>query len=188
MRKVFLTFLFIFLSHICSAPLIDFRLKLERFRLVSEDVEKKFHESEFSKFINDLGHRESGNNWLSVNRIGCFGEWQFAESTLRYLGYRKITLKKFKSNPGIFPRDMQRAALKNLIKVNLIYLRDYYHFIGDTIKGIVITKSGLIAASHLGGAGSLKKFLNSDGRVNKKDILGTSIYDYLRKFNDYDLE
>ena len=83
---------------------------------------------------------------------------------------------------------MQRAALKNLIKVNLIYLKDYEHFIGDTIKGILITKSGLIAASHLGGAGSLKKFLNSNGRVNKKDILGTSIYDYLRKFNDYDLE
>jgi hypothetical protein len=188
MKIVFLTLFFIFLSHICSAPAIDFRLNLIRFRSVSEDVKKKYHESEFTRFINDLGHRESGNNWLSVNRIGCFGEWQFAESTLRYLGYRKITLKKFKTNPDIFPREVQLEALKTLIMVNLSYLTYYEHFLGDTIKGVVISKSGMIAASHLGGAGSLKKFLNSNGRINKKDIFGTSIYDYLKKFGDYDLE
>jgi len=188
MKKIFLTILFIFGSVICSAPLIDFRMKLIKFRSISEDLNKKYHESEFSRFINDLGHRESGNNWLCVNRIGCFGEWQFAESTLWYLGYRKITLKKFKANPDIFPRELQAQALKTLIKVNLIYLLDYEHFVGDSIKGIVITKSGMIAASHLGGAGSLKKFLNSNGRVNKKDVFGTSIRDYLRKFDNYDME
>jgi len=32
----------------------------------------------------------------------------------------------------------------------------------------------MIAAAHLGGAWTLKKYLNSDGRINKKDILGTS--------------
>ena len=188
MKIVFLTLFFIFFSHICSAPAIDFRLNLIRFRSVSEDVKKKYYESEFTRFINDLGHRESGNNWLSVNRIGCFGEWQFAESTLRYLGYRKITLKKFKANPDIFTREVQLEALKTLIMVNLSYLTYYEHFLGDTIKGVVISKSGMIAASHLGGAGSLKKFLNSNGRINKKDIFGTSIYDYLKKFGDYDLE
>jgi hypothetical protein len=46
----------------------------------------------------------------------------------------------------------------------------------------------MIAASHLGGAGSLEKFLNSNGRINKKDVLGTSIFDYLKKFSYYDLE
>ena len=188
MKIVFLTLFFIFFSHICSAPAIDFRLNLIRFLSVSEDVKKKYYESEFTRFINDLGHRESGNNWLSVNRIGCFGEWQFAESTLRYLGYRKITLKKFKANPDIFTREVQLEALKTLIMVNLSYLTYYEHFLGDTIKGVVISKSGMIAASHLGGAGSLKKFLNSNGRINKKDIFGTSIYDYLKKFGDYDLE
>jgi len=187
MKIVFLTLFFIFFSHICSAPAIDFRLNLIRFRSVSEDVKKKYYESEFTRFINDLGHGESGNNWLSVNRIGCFGEWQFAESTLRYIGYRKITLKKFKANPAIFPREVQLEALKTLIMVNLSYLTYYEHFLGDTIKGVVISKSGMIAASHLGGAGSLKKFLNSNGRINKKDIFGTSIYDYLKKFGDYDL-
>ena len=188
MQKVLLTFLFIFISHICSAPTMDVRSKMLKIRSLSENFEKKYHESEFSRFINDLGFRESGNNWLSVNRIGCFGEWQFAESTLRYLGYKKITLRKFKANPDIFPRELQLEALKALIKINLCYLMNYEHFVGDSIKGVLITKSGMIAASHLGGPGSLKKFLNSNGRINKKDVLGTSIYDYLKKFSDYDLD
>ena len=188
MKKIFLAILFFFVSLICSAPVIDFRLKLSKLNLISAELEKKYHEAEFIRFINDLGHRESGNNWLCINSIGCFGEWQFAESTLKYLGFRKITLKKFKINPYIFPRELQAEALRALIKVNLIYLKDYEHFKGDSIKGILITKSGMIAASHLGGAGSLKQFLNSHGRINKKDSYGTSISDYLKKFSSYDLK
>ncbi len=188
MRKVILTFLFICVSHICSAPKIDFREEMLKFRLLTESTYRKHHESEFYRFIQDLGHKESGNNWLSINRIGCFGEWQFEESTLKFLGYKKITLKRFKANPQIFPREVQLKALKNLIRVNLIILLDYEHFIGDTIRGVVITKSGIIAASHLGGAGSLQKFLDSEGKINKRDVLGTSIYDYLKKFSYYDLE
>ena len=187
-KKIFLTLLLTFVFIVCSAPVIDFRLKLSHFSMISADYEKKFHEAEFIRFINDLGYRESRNNWLSVNRIGCFGEWQFAESTLRYLGFRKITLRKFRADPAIFPREMQVEALKALIKVNLIYLKDYEHHIGDTIRGIGVTRSGMIAASHLGGAGSLKKFLDSGGRVNKKDLFGTSVGDYLKRFSEYDID
>jgi hypothetical protein len=188
MRKVSLTFLCILVSVICSAPNSDFRLRLQEFRAVSELLERNYHESEFSRFVNDLGYRESGNNWMSVNQIGCFGEWQFRESTLRFLGYRSITLRKFIKNPAIFPRDQQLTALKTLIKVNLSKLMSYEHFIGDSINGIRITKSGMIAASHLGGAGTLQRFLDSRGKVNSKDVLGTSITDYLKKFSYYDLE
>ncbi len=186
MRKIFLTFLFVFIFRLCIAPTIDLRLGMLKIKAFSEFVNEKYHESEFSRFIYDLGNTESGNNWLCINKIGCFGEWQFDESTLKCLGYNKITLRKFKSNPKIFPRELQIQVLKTLIRVNLMILMDYEHFIGDTIKGIVITKSGMIAASHLGGAGSLEKFLNSKGRVNAKDIFGTSIYDYLKKFSYYD--
>jgi len=153
-----------------------------------EFINVKYHESEFSRFINDLGTSESGNNWQCVNLIGCFGEWQFYESTLKYLGFRSITLKKFKKHPEIFPRELQMKALKSLIRVNLSLLMNYEQFIGDSINGVVITKSGMIAASHLGGAGSLQKFLESDGRINRKDVLGTSILDYLKKFRNYDLD
>jgi hypothetical protein len=188
MKRVFLLSVVLFLFQICTAPKIDLRLRMAKFRMASEYATKMHHESEFRRFINDLGFRESGNNWLSINRIGCFGEWQFSESTLRYLGYRKITLRRFRANPGIFPREMQEKALRALIRVNRALLSDYEHYIGDSINGIRITRSGMIAASHLGGAGSLKKFLDSGGKINRKDILGTSVYDYLRIFSNYNLE
>jgi hypothetical protein len=188
MRRVFLSLIFILITHICSAPNIGFRLGILKFRTFSETISKKYHDKELSRFIHDLGYKESGNNWQSINLIGCFGEWQFEESTLKYLGFRKITLRKFRANPEIFPRELQLKALKSLIRVNLLHLIDYERFIGDSINGVVITKSGMIAASHLGGAGSLQKFLDSNGKKNSQDVLGTSIYDYLKKFRHYDLE
>jgi hypothetical protein len=188
MRKVFLSLLFVLFSGICSAPSLDFKLALLKITEAWNLLERQYHESELSRFITDLGYRESGNNWQSVNKIGCFGEWQFQESTLWHLGYTGITLHKFIKNPEIFPPELQLAALKNLIQINLSHLSDYEHFIGDSIKGIRITKSGLIAAAHLGGALSVQQYLDSRGRVNKKDVLGTSIYDYLKIFSYYDLE
>jgi hypothetical protein len=188
MRKIFLILLFTFISHICSAPNLDFRIGMFKFKSLSEVIIEKYHDSEFDRFVNDLGFRESGNNWQSINQIGCFGEYQFHETTLWYLGYRKITLKKFIENPQIFPPELQLKALKSLIKVNLLLLNKYEHYVGDTVKGIVITKSGMIAASHLGGAGSLQKFLSSKGVIDKTDVFGTSVSDYLRTFRYYDLE
>lgn len=188
MKKALLAGYFIFISLICSAPNIDFRLEMLKVRSFSESVKKKYYESELSRFISDLGYRESGNNWLSVNQIGCFGEWQFDESTLKYLGFRTITLEKFIADPQIFPRELQLKALRTLMRVNRIHLMNYEHFIGDSINGVVITKSGMIAAAHLGGAGSMQKFLRSNGSINSKDVLGTSILDYLKKFRHYDLE
>jgi len=184
----FLTLVFLSISGICAAPAIGYRVKMENFRRLSEYIAREHYRSEFARFIKDLGKSESGNNWQSINRIGCFGEWQFAERTLHYLGHKHITVHKFKKDPTIFPPDLQLKVLKSLIKVNLISLKGYEQFVGDTIRGVPITRSGMIAASHLGGARSLKLFLNSKGRINRADILGTSIVDYLRKFSYYDLD
>jgi hypothetical protein len=188
MKIVFLTYIFISISRIAAAPGIDFQLKGRVLLSGTRYVEMRYHQAEFSRFIKDLGFRESGNNWLSVNCIGCFGEWQFAESTVHYLGYRGITLKKFQKDPDIFPRDMQQKVLESLIKINRALLKDYEHYIGTSIDGVEITRSGLIAASHLGGAQTVKLFLASNGRINKRDALGTSIFDYIRRFHDYDLD
>lgn len=188
MKIIFLMCFFMYVTQIVSAPTKGLLLRTTILKEAIKFIDKKYHEEEFDRFINDLGHRESGNNWLSVNCIGCFGEWQFAESTVHFLGYKNITLRKFKSDPNIFPREMQRKVLESLIKVNLVLLKDYEHYIGDTIKGVVVTKSGLIAASHLGGARSVKLFLASEGRVNKADVLGTSVRDYMKRFGIYELD
>ena len=139
-KKTFLLILFFFISVVCIAPVTDFRLKFSEMSKLSAEIGLQNQELEFFRFINDLGYRESGNNWLCINQIGCFGEWQFAESTLRYLGFRKVTLSKFKADPSIFPRETQIGALKALIRINLIYLKDYEHYIGHSIKGITSNK------------------------------------------------
>jgi len=187
MKILFLTLFFMCLVQLVSAPTKDFTLRTLMIRNAMKYLENRHHELEFLRFINDLGRRESGNNWQCVNIIGCFGEWQFAESTVQFLGFKNVTLKKFKANPYIFPRELQWKVLESLIKVNLVLMKDYEHFIGDTIKGVPITKSGMIAAAHLGGARSVKLFLTSDGRLDKEDVLGTAVSNYMKRFSFYDI-
>jgi hypothetical protein len=176
------------LVQLVSAPTKDFPLRTLMIRNAMKYLENRHHELEFLRFINDLGRRESGNNWQCVNIIGCFGEWQFAESTVQFLGFKNVTLKKFRANPYIFPRELQWKVLESLIKVNLVLMKDYEHFIGDTIKGVPISKSGMIAAAHLGGARSVKLFLTSDGRLDKEDVLGTAVSNYMKRFSFYDID
>ena len=40
-----------------------------------------------------------------------------------------------------------------------------------------MTRTGILKAAHLGGAGGVNKFLNSN--VNATDVHGTSIADYM---------
>jgi hypothetical protein len=188
MKILFLTLLFMCLMQGISAPTKGYSQRRMMITDATKLAERIHHENEFNRFINDLGRRESGNNWMSINLIGCFGEWQFAESTIHYLGFRQVTLKKFRKNPEIFPPDLQRSALESLIKVNLVLMKDYDHYIGETIRGVTITKSGMIAAAHLGGARSVKLFLTSEGKLDKADILGTRVSNYMKKFSFYDID
>ena len=188
MKILFLAVLLVCLGNGASAPTKCYSMRRMMIVDATKFAERIHHESEFNRFINDLGRRESGNNWLSINCIGCFGEWQFAESTVHYLGFKYVTLQKFKNDPGVFPPGLQRKALESLIKVNLVLLRNYFNYIGDTIMGVEITKSGMIAASHLGGAQSVRMFLASNGRIDKQDVLGTSVKDYMKKFSFYDID
>ena len=58
-------------------------------------------------------------------------------------------------------------------------------FNGKTVHGVLVTESGLLAAAHLGGQGSVKKWFRS-GRV-RKDGNGVRITTYMRKFGGYTL-
>ncbi|GAB7536175.1 LysM peptidoglycan-binding domain-containing protein [Burkholderia sp. 3C] len=63
---------------------------------------------------------------------------------------------------------------------------------GKVIGGITITHSGIIGAAHLKGFGTEKhpgvmQFLSSNGATDPEDANGTSVSDYIAKFNDYDL-
>ena len=152
-----------------------------------ENYKQIKYEIEFNRFINHLGLKESNNDWTIINSINCMGEWQFSYRTLKHLGYAYFTPKQFKTDPSIFPRAIQLDALHALIKTNLYELRYHLDYIGMEIKGTTITKAGLIAASHLGGAGSVRLYLESFGSIDKRDIYGTKISDYIKEFSLYNL-
>lgn len=154
---------------------------------LNKEYNRIIYEREFNSFINHLGFKESSNDWKIVNSIGCMGEYQFAYGTLKHLGYSHITPKRFKQDPNIFPPELQKKVLNELISVNMMNLKPYMNYIGSSINDVVITKAGLIASSHLGGSGSVKLYLLSNGKINKRDKYGTSISDYMKEFAFYDL-
>lgn len=124
--------------------------------------------------------KESQGLYKLVNRFGYMGKYQFGKSALKALGIKDS--KAFLNNPGL-----QERAFKALLAKNKWELRKEIHrFDGQIIKGVKITESGLLAAAHLAGAGSVKSFLHSNGNKAFRDGFGTSLKTYIKKFGGYD--
>lgn len=135
----------------------------------------------FLGFCYDLGFKESSGNYRAVNRLGYLGKYQFGRSTLNWIGIYNTS--RFLNSPLL-----QEKAFEALISKNKWVLRDYIdEFNGQTINGVKITESGLLAAAHLGGAGNVKKFLDSDGETVFKDANHIPITRYMKRFIDYDV-
>ena len=183
-RILLITILCVSLYNCSDAPNLSVRANNETYMKVKAEVE---YGLEFECFVNHLGLRESNNNWKAINTKGYIGEWQFGYGTLKTLGYGYITPEKFKDDPNIFPRSLQKQVLRELVDVNIGELVSYEKYIGTTINGVKITRAGLIAAAHLGGMVSVKKFLTSHGVIDFKDIYGTKTSDYIREFGIYNL-
>ena len=131
-------------------------------------------------FLHDLGHRESGNRYNVVNKFGYMGKYQFGKSTLRTLKI-KVTKDAFLNSP-----DLQEYAMQQNLLYNKNKLKKYIDkFDGQEYNGILITESGILAAAHLGGAGSVKKYFRS-GKV-MQDGNGVKITSYLEQFGGYQL-
>lgn len=144
------------------------------------DSIKNHHKFELEKFLNAIGHRESTNRYDVVNPWGYMGRYQFGKSTLKGLGY-DVSKKEFLSNP-----ELQEEAMMALLNHNKEKLQKYIDvFDGKTINGIYITESGILAAAHLGGQGSVKRYFKN-GKVFR-DGNGTKITSYMDKFSGYDI-
>ena len=144
------------------------------------DSINQYHQIELDEFLHAIGHRESTNRYDVVNKWGYMGKYQFGRSTLRGLGY-EVSKKEFLSNP-----DLQEEAMLSLLTHNKEKLQEYIDiFDGKTINGIYITESGILAAAHLGGQGSVKRYFRN-GKVFR-DGNGTKITSYMNKFSGYDI-
>lgn len=132
-------------------------------------------------FKQALGARESNGLYRIVNSYGYIGKYQFGRLALRSIGI--FDSEEFLNDPLL-----QEKAFDALIAKNKWILRnEIKSYEGRRIDGIRITESGILAAAHLGGAGSVRKYLRSNGANSFSDGYGTSIKTYLKKFSGYDV-
>lgn len=159
----------------------------------------------YSDLFTALGQEESGNNYAFVSDPGYLGRYQFGEEALKAIGfyngdatsaldfagswtataasYGAVDKLTFLASPAA-----QDAALKAWFvdvdaDVNSLGLGKYE---GQTIDGVQVTGSSLLAGAHLMGVWNLKAWLESGGSSDAADWHGTTISDYARLFSGYD--
>ena len=103
------------------------------------------------------------------------GKLQFGKARLK--DYQKatgtsFTQEEFKENLALQDR---------LASWHLDDLSKAVDELGDAAKGY--SKEGLLAVGHLAGKTGLRKFVESKGKYNPSDALGTSAQDYYDKFS-----
>ena len=134
----------------------------------------------FIGFKEALAFKESQGKYNKVNTLGYLGKYQFGQSTLETVGIKDSLY--FLNHPKL-----QEKAFIALLKKNKWELRnEIKKYRGQIISGVRITESGILAAAHLGGAGSVRKFLDSNGKKKCKDSYGTSVKKYMQDFGGYE--
>ncbi len=192
MKKLFTLILCLFIFTIVSAFTVKtYRtfiapvktiesLPLKEIRVKMPSIEVKIDIKNHDAFLDALGHQESGNRYDVVNRFGYMGKYQFGKSTLKTLKI-KVSEEAFLNSP-----DLQEFAMQSLLEYNKKRLKKYINlYDGQIVHGVLVTESGLLAAAHLGGQGSVKKWFRT-GKV-RKDGNGVKITNYMQRFGGYNL-
>lgn len=134
----------------------------------------------FIGFKEALAFKESQGKYHKINSLGYMGKYQFGRDALASIGIHDSAA--FLRNPKL-----QEKAFVTLLSKNKADLQDEINqFEGQTIAGVKITESGILAAAHLGGARSVKRFLNSNGKKKCHDEYGSSVKSYMRDFAGYE--
>ena len=152
----------------------------------------------YEDFRDALGFRESSDNYQVVNRYGYMGRYQFWKAALQDIGFKDLNnnwTEKAKSYGISCDQDFlnspsaQDEAFNLLVEKQLSYISSYKldSYIGKTIDGVLITESGLVAASHLIGIGDLCKALEANNLTSVADGNGVKAKEYMDTFGGYDL-
>lgn len=155
-------------------------------------------------FLFALQMMESGGNYQVVNSLNYLGAYQFGEAALTDLGYVRYDGDAFDNDFGggwtgkhgvystndfLRNRDAQdRAAYE---WVELLWSYAEMHELDDhawsVVGGIEMTPASMIAAMHLLGPDSLKRYIQANGQIDLRDPYGTPITNYMITFSDYDM-
>lgn len=152
---------------------------LENIKLEVEEIDIEINNKSLFNFMEDMAQRESSKNHRIVNKWGYSGLFQFSKRNIRK--FAGVSQKKFLESP-----DIQRRAMIELLKHNKHNLRrEIEKYNNKTVKGILVTESGILAAAHIAGSGNVRRWFRNG--KNPKDKLGTSLEDYMKLFASYSL-
>ena len=177
-KKILIITMFIMIS-LLNVNISPISNKQEVIGVIMKYPTKK---NDLKQYLYDLGNRESKNNYTIVNTLGYMGRFQFGMSTLKSIGI-DVTEEQFLQDALL-----QDMAMLRLLKTNRKTLSNIIHKYDSTyVNGLLVTESGILAGAHLGGSGNVKKYLNRNGKYNKKDAYGTSVGSYTHTFSGYEL-
>lgn len=161
-------------------------------------------------FYAALAQRESGGNAAVENTFGYLGLYQMGEPAMMDASWYDETPPAETSSNDWIGSWLARAQSQGVNSKNSylgapaaqnVAVRDYHDRVavyisalnlldyeGDVINGIVITKSGLLAACHLLGCGTVRDYLQAPGSGTPADAYGTTIEEYLSLFANYETD
>ncbi|MEM8999923.1 MAG: hypothetical protein AAGB24_06635 [Bacteroidota bacterium] len=164
-------------TSVCNEPVF----LVSRNTVDTEENRALFLGNRYHGFKEALAFKESRGDYSVVNTLGYMGKYQFGKGTLQLMGVNDP--QKFLEDPILQEKVFQLNVARN----KWILRRDIKRFVGKRINGTVITESGIIASSHLAGAGNVKKYLRSYGQNDFSDAYGSTIAYYMKKFRGYDI-
>jgi len=161
-------------------------------------------------FYAALAQRESGGNAGVENTFGYLGLYQMGEPAMMDATWYDETAPNETSKNdwiGSWLSNAQANGVTSkatyLAKPNAqdVAVRRYHNrvagyinalnlldFEGQSVNGIVITRSGLLAACHLLGCGTVRDYLEAPGSGTPADAYGTTIEEYLSLFANYETD
>jgi hypothetical protein len=158
----------------------------------------------YADFFVALGHIESGDNYSFVSTPGYLGYYQFSEQALQAIGFYQGDASgaldftggwtplaaafgvhdkaSFLASPAA--QDMAATLWFQKVDADVESL-GLGKYEGQTLNGVPITGSGLLAGAHLVGVWGLKSYLESGGLTDPRDGNGEPVSDYISRFAGY---
>ncbi|MCJ7597227.1 MAG: calcium-binding protein [Methyloceanibacter sp.] len=154
----------------------------------------------YQDFLDALGQRESGGDYRAVNQFNYLGKYQMGEGALIDTGYytpdgtsrNDWQPSHFNGKGGIDSKAeflgspaAQEAAIRAYMDKQWQYIASVQKYDGQSLGGVKITISGMLAGAHLVGNGGVKTYLNSGGDIAPVDGNNVSVASYVKKFASY---
>jgi hypothetical protein len=195
-----------------GSPVINSASDYLAYQAAKEEIKNQQNKKGYCDFLEDFSSTESGGTYnIRDQYTGDYlGKYQVGYQALMDTGYviydltlgplpkdtdviwteksadlGVISVDDFLNNVG----NIQEIAIADIHKKTWGYLENNgaTDYVGQTINGIYITNSGLLAAALSLGASGIKNELDNNNINNATDGAGNSVSYYFNKFQDYDI-